>query len=98
MLCRMLLLLLQKCSDFYLNKLCTMPLQYIQDFNGATTAVIVPIEEWNKITEKYSDVEDLQQWQKNIIDQRLELYKKNPERVVPVEQFFEQMDKDEDEV
>ncbi len=74
-----------------------MPLQYIQDFNGATTAVIVPIEEWNKITEKYSDVEDLPQWQKNIIDRRLELYKKHPERIMPVEQFFEQMDKDEDE-
>ncbi len=25
-----------------------MPLQYVHDFNGATTAVIVPIEEWNK--------------------------------------------------
>lgn len=75
-----------------------MPLQYIQDFNGATTAVIVPIEEWNKITEKFGDVEDLPQWQKDIIDQRLELYKKHPERVMSVEQFLEQMDKDEDEV
>lgn len=75
-----------------------MPLQYILDFNGTTTAVIVPIEEWNKITEKFSDVEDLPQWQKNIIDQRLKTYKKHPERGMPVEQFFEQMDKDEDEV
>ena len=75
-----------------------MPLQYIQDFNGATTAVIVPIEEWNKITEKYSGLEELPQWQKDIIDHRLELYKKHPERVMPIEQFFEQMDKDEDEV
>ena len=75
-----------------------MPLQYILDFNGATTAVIVPIEEWNKITEKYSDIEDLPQWQKNIIDQRLENYQKHPERVMPIEQFFEQMDKEDDEV
>lgn len=75
-----------------------MPLQYIHDINGATTAVIVPIEEWNKITEKYSDVEDLPPWQKNIVDQRLELYKKHPERIIPVEQFFEQMDKVEDEL
>jgi hypothetical protein len=47
-----------------------MPLQYIQDFNVATTAVIVPIEEWNKITEKHSDIEDLPEWQKNFIDHR----------------------------
>ena len=75
-----------------------MPLQYIQDLNGATTAVIVPIEEWNKITEKYSDLEELPAWQKNIIDQRLELYEKHPERIIPIEQFFEQMDKDDDGV
>ena len=75
-----------------------MPLQYIQDLNGATTAVIVPIVEWNKITEKYSDLEELPAWQKNIIDQRLELYEKHPERIIPVEQFFEQMDKDDDGV
>lgn len=75
-----------------------MSLQYIHDMNGTTTAVIVPIEEWNKITERYSDIEDLPQWQKNMIDQRLELYKKYPERVMPVEQFFEQMDKDKDEI
>lgn len=75
-----------------------MPLQYIQNFNGATTAVIVPIEVWNKITEKYSDIEDLPQWQKNIIDQRLKNYQKHPERIMPIEQFFEQMVKEGDEV
>ena len=75
-----------------------MPLQYIQDLNGATTAVIVPIEEWNKITEKYSDLEELPAWQKNIIDQRLELYEKHPERIIPIEQFFEQMDMNDDGV
>ena len=75
-----------------------MPLQYIHDFSGATTAVIVPIDEWNKITEKYSDLEPLPGWQKNIIDQRLKLYKNHPERVMPIEQFFEQMNKSEDEV
>ncbi len=71
-------------------------LQYIQDFTGATTAVIIPIDDWNKITEKYSDVEQLPQWQKNMIDQRLESYKKNPQKAIPIEQFFEQMDNDDD--
>lgn len=75
-----------------------MRLQYIQDFNGATTAVIVPIEEWNKITEKYKDIEELPEWQKNIINERLELYKKHPERAISIEEFFEQMDKDMHEI
>jgi putative addiction module component (TIGR02574 family) len=71
-------------------------LQYIQDNTGNTTAVIVPIDDWNKITERYSDVEELPQWQKNMINQRLESYKKNPEKAMPIEQFFEQMDNDDD--
>ena len=73
-----------------------MSLQYIQDVNGATTAVVIPIDEWNKITEKYSDLEELPQWQKNILDQRLEMYQNHPERVMPIEQFFEQLEKDAD--
>ena len=48
-----------------------MPLQYIQDDNGMTTAVVVPIDEWNRITEKYADVEQIPEWQKKIIDQRI---------------------------
>lgn len=75
-----------------------MRLQYIQDFDGATTAVIVPIEEWNKITEQCIGLEELPQWQKDIVDQRLDIYNKYPERVMPVEQFFEQIEKDGDEV
>ena len=73
-----------------------MSLQYIQDVNGATTAVVIPIDEWNKITEKYIDLEELPQWQKNILDQRLEMYQNYPERVMPIEQFFEQLEKDAD--
>jgi hypothetical protein len=75
-----------------------MPLQYIQDFNGATTAVIVPIEEWNKITEKFIGMEELPQWQKNIMDQRLELYKKFPERIMPINQFLAEIEHDGNEV
>ena len=72
-----------------------MPLQYIQDFNGATTAVIVPIEEWNKITEKFSDIEELPQWQKNIIDQRQQAIAQNPATLRPIEELFEELDKDD---
>lgn len=75
-----------------------MALQYFQDFNGATTAAIVPIEEWNKIAKKFTDLEELQDWQKNIIVQRLEFNKKHPERVLPIDQYFEHMDLDDEDV
>jgi len=54
-----------------------MNLQYISDSTGQTTGVFIPIKEWNKLKEKYRDIEieedaELHQWQKDIIDERLE--------------------------
>ncbi len=72
-----------------------MSLQYLRDNNGNTTAVVVPIEEWNRFTEKYKDLEELPQWQKNIIDQRLDLIKNHPEELVPLEDFMKELDTDE---
>lgn len=37
----------------------TINLQYLQDNNGNTTAVVVPIEDWNKFTEKYNKLKEL---------------------------------------
>ena len=72
-----------------------MNLQYLQDNNGNTTAVVIPIEEWNKFTEKYSDLEELSQWQKNIVDQRLDMLKNHPDQLVPLEDFIKELDKDD---
>lgn len=72
-----------------------MSLQYLQDNNGHTTAVVVPIEEWNRFTEKYKDLEELPQWQKNIIDERLDLIKNHPEELLPLEDFMKELDNDE---
>jgi hypothetical protein len=72
-----------------------MSLHYLQDNNGNTTAVVVPIEEWNRFTEKYKDLEELPQWQKNIIDQRLDVIKNHPEELVPLEDFMKEPDTDE---
>ncbi len=69
-----------------------MNLQYLQDNNGNTTAVVVPIEEWNKFTEKYHDLEDLPQWQKNIIDQRLDFVKNHPDELVLLKGFMKELD------
>jgi Putative addiction module component len=72
-----------------------MNLQYLQDNNGNTTAVVVPIEQWNKFTEKYNDLEDLAQWQRNIIDQRLDFIKNHPDELLPLEDFIKELDTDE---
>jgi hypothetical protein len=72
-----------------------MNLQYLQDNNGNTTAVVVPIEEWNKFTEKYNDLEELPQWKKNIIDQRLDLIKNYPDELLLLEDFMKELDTDE---
>ena len=72
-----------------------MSLQYLQDNNGNTTAVVVPIEEWNRFTEKYKDLEELPQWQKSIINERLALIKNHPEKLLPLEDFMKELDTDE---
>jgi hypothetical protein len=72
-----------------------MGLQYLQDNNGNTTAVVVPIEEWNKLTEKHTGLEELPQWQKKLIDQRLNLVKNHPDELIPLEDFMKELDKDE---
>jgi hypothetical protein len=72
-----------------------MNLQYLQDNNGNTTAVVVPIEEWNLLTEKYDGLEDLPQWQKKIIDQRLEFAKNHPDQLVSLDIFLKELDEDE---
>ena len=54
-----------------------MNLQYLHDISGNTTGVFIPIKAWNKLKKKYQDIEmednmGLHQWQKDIIDERLE--------------------------
>jgi len=72
-----------------------MNLQYLQDNNGNTTAVVVPIQEWNLLTEKYNGLEELPQWQKEVIDQRLGFVKNHPDQLVPLDNFMKELDKDE---
>ena len=67
-----------------------MNLQFIHDNRGNTTGVIVPIEEWQDLKTKYADLQseeaqnsiELTTWQKDILDERLDDYYKNPNDVV----------------
>ena len=67
-----------------------MNLQFIHDNKGNTTGVFIPIEEWQTLKTKYSDLQneeaqngiELSSWQKNILDERLDDYYKNSNDVV----------------
>jgi hypothetical protein len=67
-----------------------MTLQFIHDNRGNTTGVFIPIDEWQDLKAKYTDLQieeahnniELTSWQKEIIDQRLDDYYKNPNDVV----------------
>jgi hypothetical protein len=67
-----------------------MTLQFIHDNRGNTTGVFIPIDEWQDLKTKYTDLQteeaqnniELTSWQKEIIDQRLDDYYKNPNDVV----------------
>jgi hypothetical protein len=72
-----------------------MPLHYVSDNSGNTVAVQIPIDEWNSITEKYAGIEELPQWQKNIIDQRLNAIADNPASLKPFEDLFKELDKED---
>jgi hypothetical protein len=66
-----------------------MNLQFVNDNKGNTTGVFIPIEEWQTLKTKYSDLQneeaqnsiELSSWQKEILDERLDDYYKNPDDV-----------------
>lgn len=62
-----------------------MKLQFIFDNNGNTTGVFIPIDDWQALKAKYAGLEnedikyqsELETWQKQIIEDRLNDYYKN---------------------
>ena len=67
-----------------------MTLQFIHDNRGNTTGVFIPIEEWQMLKTKYTDLQkeeaknfnELNSWQKQILDERLSDYYQNDNDVV----------------
>ncbi len=63
-----------------------MNLQYISDEKGKTTGVFIPIEEWNKLKDKYKDIEqeelNVPEWHKELVLNRLNKYKQNPDSAI----------------
>jgi hypothetical protein len=72
--------------------------QVIQDGNGKNAGVFITMEEWNLIESTYPEIialgKDIPEWQKDIIDARLDAITKNPARLKPIQNLFDLMHKD----
>ena len=78
-----------------------MILQFIHDNKGNTTGVFIPIEEWQFLKTKYTELQkeeaknivELAQWQKQLVDDRLSDYYRNPTEVVDFEKTIDDIEK-----
>lgn len=74
-----------------------MSINYVSDNEGKTIAVQIPIEQWILLTENYPDLDGLKEelpvFHKKLIDDRLQAIASNPNRLRPVEELFEELDK-----
>jgi len=78
-----------------------MTLQFIHDNKGNTTGVFIPIEEWQSLKTKYTDLQteeaknvvELAPWQKQMIDERLSDYYKNPSDVSDFDKTIDDIEK-----
>ena len=72
-----------------------MSLQYIKDDKGQITGVFIPIQEWDSIKSRYQDIDqDIPDWHKEIIDQRMKDYKKNPDQAMDFDLAMDEIEKD----
>ena len=67
--------------------------QVLTDQQGIPMGVFIPMLTWERIIVQYPDLKsfnlDIPQWEKDFIDQRLNLAQHHPERLRPVEMLFE---------
>ena len=78
-----------------------MALQFIHDNRGNTTGVFIPIEDWLTLKTKYADLQreeaeyatELAPWQKQILEERLSDYYKNPGDVIDIDQAIDDIEK-----
>ncbi|MCC5929971.1 MAG: addiction module component CHP02574 family protein [Cyclobacteriaceae bacterium] len=72
-----------------------MKIQVIQDGKGNDTGVFIPIDDWIRIKQSYPDIEsmdiDLPQWEKDLIDERLEAINRDEKRLKPGFELFEEL-------
>ena len=78
-----------------------MTIQFIHDTKGNTTGMFIPIEEWQSLKTKYTELQkeevgndiELADWQKQIIDDRLNDYYANTTNVVDFDKTLNDIEK-----
>jgi hypothetical protein len=78
-----------------------MTIQFIHDNKGNTTGVFIPIEEWQALKLKYTGLQkeeantitNISNWQKNIIDERLNDYYQNATDVLDFDETINDIEK-----
>ena len=79
-----------------------MTLQFIHDHKGNTTGVFIPIEEWQSLKTKYTELQKeeaenvttLSSWQKQITDERINDYYNNPNEVTSFDSTMDDIEKE----
>ena len=87
-----------KHGNLYFLKPIVMNLQYISDSTGQTTGVFIPIQEWNALKNKYKGIEqeevDIPVWHMDVVKNRLEDYKNNPEQALDFDTAMDDIEKE----
>ena len=75
-----------------------MSLQFISDNNGQTTGVFIPIKEWNKLKNKYKELESeeltIPVWHLEEIENRLNEVKNDKISVLDFNQSMYELEKE----
>ena len=78
--------------------ICFMSLQYLSDEAGHVVAVQLPGEEWELLKRKYPELESasdsLPDWQKQLIDARLQSISESPSLILPIDSLIAELDRD----
>jgi hypothetical protein len=69
--------------------------QYNYDNNGVPIGVFLTLKDWHSITETFTGIEELPQWQKDMIDQRLSVVNNHPDQLVPLDDFLTELSQDD---
>jgi len=74
-----------------------MSLQFISDSTGETTGVFIPIEEWNKLKDKFKGIEQAEitvpDWHINVLNTRLADYKNDLTQVIDFDEAMDEIEK-----
>ena len=69
--------------------------QYNYDNNGVPIGVFLTLKDWHSITEAFTGIEELPHWQKEMIDQRLDIVKNHPDQLIPLNDFLTELSQDD---